>query len=200
MLSLPLLQAGDLTRVLKAVQFATVAHAEVNQVRDYTGEPYVVHPMDVVMLLATVTNDVDLLEAGACHDVDEDTRRRAVDAGISAGAVKLVAEVTKPDRPEGMTRAEHQELCCEHAAAASPKGQTLKCADIAANIGTGDTSLARRDPKRAAGYLVEKSDQLAVLVDADPAMHEIAMARINEGFAVLDELGFKVKRRGSLKP
>lgn len=200
MLSMPLTQNGDLTRVLRAIQFAAIAHGEVGQLRDYTGEPYVVHPIDVVLLLATVTDDPELLEAGACHDVDEDTKRRVLDAGISPGAVALVAEVTNPHKAEGMSRAEHKDLCKEHVAVASPRAQTLKCADIATNIGTGESSLARCDPKRAAGYLVEKRDQLQVLVAADPRMHELAFSRINEGFAVLEELGIKPKSRSGLKP
>lgn len=193
MKSVPLPEPGALTRILESLRFAAVAHAEVGQLRQYTGEPYIVHPMDVVLLLSTITSDPDLLEAAGGHDVDEDTNRRVARSGMSAPAQQLVAEVTDPEMPEGLTRAQKLVLKREHLAKASPRGQTLKCADGAANLGTGDKALARLDPKRAASYVAEWILLLEVLPQADPRMRRITQDRIEENLAVLAQLGIRPK-------
>lgn len=55
----------------KAIVFATKAHASVE--RKGKGFPYIVHPMEAVSIVATMTSDQDLLAAAALHDVVEDT-------------------------------------------------------------------------------------------------------------------------------
>lgn len=62
--------------VERAILFATAAHAAVGQRRKYTGEPYIVHPLEVMALLrkhATRPVTDEMLAAAACHDVVEDT-------------------------------------------------------------------------------------------------------------------------------
>ena len=55
----------------KAVTFAVKAHA--NTERRSKGFPYIVHPMEAVSIVATLTSDQELLAAAALHDVVEDT-------------------------------------------------------------------------------------------------------------------------------
>jgi len=49
----------------KARIFATAAHAAVGQVRKYTGEPYLVHPAEVELNVATVPGHTDEMIAAA---------------------------------------------------------------------------------------------------------------------------------------
>ena len=42
--------------VEKARVFATAAHSAVAQLRKYTGEPYIVHPAEVVSISVPVTD------------------------------------------------------------------------------------------------------------------------------------------------
>jgi len=55
----------------KAIIFAIRAHA--NTERRGKGFPYIIHPMEAVSIVATMTNDPELLAAAALHDTLEDT-------------------------------------------------------------------------------------------------------------------------------
>lgn len=55
----------------KAIKFAVDAHSGVE--RRGKEFPYIVHPMEAVSIVSTITSDQDLLAAAALHDVVEDT-------------------------------------------------------------------------------------------------------------------------------
>ena len=54
----------------KALIFAVKAHR--NQERRGKGFPYIIHPMEAVEIVATITPDQEILAAAALHDVVED--------------------------------------------------------------------------------------------------------------------------------
>lgn len=54
----------------EAVQFATEAHK--GQVRKGTKKPYIVHPLEVADITATMTSDEEVLSAAVLHDTIED--------------------------------------------------------------------------------------------------------------------------------
>jgi len=55
----------------RAIMFAVRAHAGTE--RRGKGFPYIVHPMEAVEIVATMTPDQELLAAAALHDTVEDT-------------------------------------------------------------------------------------------------------------------------------
>ena len=55
----------------RAIFFAVKAHA--NTERRGKGFPYIVHPLEAVEIVATITPDQELLAAAALHDTVEDT-------------------------------------------------------------------------------------------------------------------------------
>ena len=55
----------------RAIVFAVNAHAGTE--RRGKGFPYIVHPMEVVEIVATMTRDQELLAAAVLHDTVEDT-------------------------------------------------------------------------------------------------------------------------------
>lgn len=60
------------TKILDdAILFAVKAHSGFE--RRGKGYPYIVHPMEAVAIVATITKDQELLAAAALHDVVEDT-------------------------------------------------------------------------------------------------------------------------------
>ena len=61
----------------RAIIFAVKAHAGTE--RRGKGFPYIVHPMEAVEIVATMTPDQELLAAAALHDVVEDTSYTADD-------------------------------------------------------------------------------------------------------------------------
>jgi (p)ppGpp synthase/HD superfamily hydrolase len=63
----------DTTLLDKAIIYAVKAHA--NTERRGKGFPYIVHPMEAMEIVASITPDQELLAAAALHDVVEDTDR-----------------------------------------------------------------------------------------------------------------------------
>lgn len=61
---------SDSKRILKAYNFAVAKHG--NQLRK-SGEPYIIHPMQVAYILADLGLDDDTICAALLHDVVEDT-------------------------------------------------------------------------------------------------------------------------------
>ena len=61
----------DTTLLDRAIVFEVRAHAGTE--RRGKGFPYIVHPMEAVEIVATMTNDQELLAAAVLHDVVEDT-------------------------------------------------------------------------------------------------------------------------------
>ena len=61
----------DTTLLDRAIMFAVRAHAGTE--RRGKGFPYIVHPMEAVEIVATMTKDQELLAAAALHDTVEDT-------------------------------------------------------------------------------------------------------------------------------
>ena len=61
----------DTTLLDRAIVFAVRAHAGTE--RRGKGFPYIVHPMEAVEIVATMTSDQELLAAAVLHDTVEDT-------------------------------------------------------------------------------------------------------------------------------
>ena len=61
----------DTSLLDRAIEFAVKAHR--NTERRGKGFPYIVHPLEAVAIVATLTSDQELLAAAALHDVVEDT-------------------------------------------------------------------------------------------------------------------------------
>lgn len=61
----------DTTLLDRAIIFAVNAHAGTE--RRGKGFPYIVHPMEAMEIVSTITKDQELLAAAALHDTVEDT-------------------------------------------------------------------------------------------------------------------------------
>ena len=83
-----------------AVRFATEAHAGMMRKRGNT--PYILHPMEVATIAATLTEDEDVLCAAMLHDVVEDTPHslEELEQAFGARVRALVATETENKRPD----------------------------------------------------------------------------------------------------
>ena len=61
----------DTSLLDRAIMFAVRAHAGTE--RRGKGFPYIIHPMEAMEIVSTMTSDQELLAAAALHDVVEDT-------------------------------------------------------------------------------------------------------------------------------
>ena len=88
-----------LDKIKHAYEFAANAHAGVYR---QSGEPYIVHPVDVANILAIMRTDVSTICAGLLHDVIEDTPYTYEDIKKEFGRdiAKIVLGVTKINRAE----------------------------------------------------------------------------------------------------
>ena len=87
-------QAEDLSRIEKAYILAKNAHKEQ---RRKSGEPYIVHPLCVAIILAGLDMDADTIIGGILHDIVEDTDYTREDVAREFGedVAHLVDGVTK---------------------------------------------------------------------------------------------------------
>ena len=84
----------------RAITFAVKAHQGME--RKGKGFPYIVHPMEAVCIVATMTNDQELLAAAALHDVIEDTDTTADDLKKEFGErVAMLVEAESDDKTGG---------------------------------------------------------------------------------------------------
>ena len=86
----------------RAIIFAVKAHAGTE--RRGKGFPYIVHPMEAMEIVATITPDQALLAAAALHDTVEDTDVTIEDIRAEFGdrVASLVAQESE-ERPEGVS-------------------------------------------------------------------------------------------------
>lgn len=95
-------QPLDTTLLDHAIVFAVKAHAGTE--RRGKGYPYIVHPMEAVEIVATMTADQELLAAAALHDTVEDTEVTVAQIRAEFGEriASLVADESE-EMPVGVT-------------------------------------------------------------------------------------------------
>ena len=95
----------DLDIVNKAFNLAYEAHKE--QKRE-SGDPYIIHPIDVAVILAELGMDTSTIVAGLLHDVIEDTDYTYDDIKniFSEEVANLVSGVTKITKMEYKSKEE----------------------------------------------------------------------------------------------
>jgi len=159
--------------VARARLFATEAHQVIDHRRKYTQQPYAVHLKSVAQIVSEVTDDVEMIAAAWLHDTVEDTAVTFQDLELEFGApvARLVSEVTDVSKVSDGNRAVRKALDRDHLAQASPRGQTIKLADLIDNC----RDICKHDEKFARTYAVEKAALLEVLTAGDPRL--IARAR-----------------------
>ena len=91
----------------RARRYATRAHADLDHRRKYSLEPYAVHLQAVAEIVASVTDDWEMIAAAWLHDTVEDTAVTLADLEREFGIplARLVGELTDISRPSDGNRA-----------------------------------------------------------------------------------------------
>lgn len=84
----------EINEIIRAYEFAAKMHKE--QFRK-SGEPYIIHPINVAIILTTIYADADTIKAALLHDVLEDTEctSEQMEELFGLEVTKLVQGVTK---------------------------------------------------------------------------------------------------------
>ena len=130
----------------RAIQYAAEAHK--GAVRKGSLVPYIAHPMETMMLVASMTNDNEVIAAAALHDVVEDTpiTIEEIEAEFGQKIAFYVAhesENKREDRPKSETWKIRKQEQLEKTKDAS---RSVKCIMLADKLSNMRASL--RDFKR----------------------------------------------------
>src|SRR5450631_2864295 len=178
----------DLNLVRKAYEFSQKHHA--GQTRA-SGEPYLVHPLEVALVLAEMKMDPVAVAAGLLHDSVEDTSVTIVDIRKEFGeqVAHIVEGVTKISRIDFATREEQQAENLRKMMLAMVddiRVVLIKLADRLHNMRTLEHLPADRQHKIA-------EETLEIYA---PIAHRLGMGKIRGeledlGFRFLDPLGYE---------
>lgn len=120
----------------KAAKFAIDAHRGAE--RKGKGFPYIVHPMEAVSIVATMTNDQELLAAAVLHDVIEDTDTTAEDLRREFGerVAQLVVEESdiSVEGPKSDSWHLRKQIAINHLSKASHDAKMVAMGDKLSNM------------------------------------------------------------------
>lgn len=94
----------DTTLLDKAIMLAVKAHSGTT--RKGNNLPYIIHPLEAVSIVATMTDDINLMAAAALHDVIEDTSYSYEDIAKEFG--ENIAEIVLAESDEKMQADERE--------------------------------------------------------------------------------------------
>jgi hypothetical protein len=178
----------------RAREYATQTHGRINHRRKYTQQPYTTHLESVARLVASITDDPEMIAAAWLHDIVEDTPATLEDIESEFGRVvaELVEELTDVSKPSDGNRSIRKALDRQHTAQASSRSKTIKLADLIDNC----TDITRNDPRFARVYLDEMHSLLDVLEDGDGRLLKRARKVHAKCISSLDKQG----QAASIKP
>ncbi len=158
--------------VEKAKEFATTAHKRINHLRKYNNQSYTVHLSSVANIVASVSDDEEMIAAAWLHDVVEDTPATLYDVEkeFGTGVAELVENLTDISMPSDGNRRIRKRIDRQHVARASLRAKTIKLADLIDNA----LDICKHDTEFAVQYLQEMGALLEVLDEADAALYKRA--------------------------
>ncbi len=121
----------------RAIIFAVNAHH--NTERRGKGFPYIVHPLEAMEIVATITSDQELLAAAVLHDTIEDTDITKEDILKNFGdRIATIVSDESDEMPEGMSEEEswHQrkQIAINRLASASRDAKIVAMGDKLSNM------------------------------------------------------------------
>ncbi len=131
----------------KAIIYAAEAHR--GTCRKGSGLPYIVHPMEVMMLCSEMTDDSEVVAAAALHDVVEDTDRTLDDVEKAFGAriatlVGFESENKREDQPKEATWKIRKQENLERERTAPVEARMIMLADKVSNMRATAADFSKR--------------------------------------------------------
>lgn len=162
----------------RALEFATRAHASIDQRRKYTGEAYIVHPIAVAEIVRGVHHTHAMIAAAYLHDVIEDTPVTLMEIRSAFGdeVGDLVYWLTDQSKPVDGNREVRKAIDRAHLAEAPGDAQTLKIADLIDNART----ISVHDPNFWRVYRREKIALLDVMPRGNEYLMRVARCSVEK--------------------
>lgn len=172
-------------KLTKAIEFATLKHK--GQVRKYTNEPYIVHPIAVMEHLKSLGFHEDILISAVLHDTVEDTNTtiQEIEENFGVLVARMVTDITDVYTPEAypkINRGLRKKLECYRLLKVNGNSKSIKLADLIDNT----KSILLHDKNFAKTYIKEKEELLFVLEGGDWTLMDIAVKSL---FKAKKELG-----------
>jgi guanosine-3',5'-bis(diphosphate) 3'-pyrophosphohydrolase len=180
----------DMEKIIlqRVTEFADQAHGE--QRRKYSGERYIVHPLRVMKICQSVSDQLDMHAAALLHDVLEDTvvtqkemssfLKSIMTADQAASTLHLVIDLTdvytKKAYP-ALKRLDRKELEIRRLSMISSDAQTIKYADVLDNT----QDLIATDPDFATVYLRESWKLLQQMNRGNQVLYRQVVSVVEEG-------------------
>ena len=167
-----------MNNILSAIDFATKAHE--GQTRKYTGEPYIMHPIAVAILVQSVSDNVNMHCAAILHDVVEDTDVTIEEIREEFGftVAVYVDELTDISKLSDGNRKVRKNIDLEHLRCATNNAKTIKLADLINN----SVSIIKYGGEFTEVYMQEKDALLCVLVGGSSELFDIAKKIVDDYF------------------
>jgi guanosine-3',5'-bis(diphosphate) 3'-pyrophosphohydrolase len=172
--------------------FADKAHG--TQMRKYSPDRYIVHPVRVMEICRKYTNSICVLCAALLHDVLEDTPVREdqirdflhklLKPHEVDRTVKMVVELTdvyiKSEFPH-LNRKARKQRELDRMTRISAEAQTIKYADILDN----SQEIVPHDPQFAVVFLKECRETLRKLDKGNKELYQLALSAVEKGLRLV---------------
>ncbi|MCP1109777.1 (p)ppGpp synthase/HD superfamily hydrolase [Lachnospiraceae bacterium PF1-21] len=116
----------------KAIEFATKAHA--GQLRKGTSRPYIVHPVEVGDIVATMTDDEEVIAAAILHDTIEDCEAVTEDILEEQFGSRVASIVAQESEDKSKSWLERKTATIEHMRHAPIEVKMIGLADKLSNM------------------------------------------------------------------
>ena len=116
----------------RAIEFATKAHE--GQYRKGTKRPYIVHPVEVGDIVATMTKDEEVISAAVLHDTIEDCKDITEELLARVFTPRVAKMVAQESEDKSKTWMERKGATIEHISLAPYEVQMIGLADKLSNM------------------------------------------------------------------
>lgn len=170
--------------LLRAARESARAHYEVGQVRESSGLPYIVHPIEAAEISMGFQLDIHTVLACLGHDSLENTNMSMSQAIDIFGTVAafVINEVTDYDDMR-LPRKVRKDNTRIRLSQASSRGQNVKLADICSNA----RDIIHAKASFAGLWLEEKNQLIACLNNAHEPLKALAQERVTLALEQLKE-------------
>lgn len=125
-------ESGEKAMIDRAIEFATKAHE--GQFRKGTKRPYIVHPIEVGDIVASMTHDEEVISAAILHDTIEDCKGVTKEVLESQFNQRVAQMVAQESEDKSKTWMERKQTTIDHLKTAPLEVQMIGLADKLSNM------------------------------------------------------------------